>query len=81
MPCSPGMSECKRGCLHRRFVMDYRIERHAAEILREEETGAYATEIAAYPAIITFKKWLVDHAGGQEHDVQTDVDEEIADAG
>jgi hypothetical protein len=63
MPCSPGMAGCHRGCLHRRFVQDYRIERHRQELAREDVTGGYEAEEADHPPIITFKKWLIDHAG------------------
>lgn len=58
MPCRRGMRGCKPSCLHRRFVMDYRMARHAAELERESVTAGYAAELAAYPPLVTFKTWL-----------------------
>lgn len=63
MPCSPGMAKCRRGCLHRAFVRDYQVERNRQEVAREAITGGYATEEADHPPLVTFKTWLVDHAG------------------
>lgn len=71
MPCKTGMSGCKRGCLHRLMVGEYRLAREAAEAKRDAECLGYATELAAYPPIITFKKWLVDGA-------RTAYEEEVA---
>lgn len=68
MPCPPRMVGCRRGCLHRAFVQDYRVERARQEGVREDATGGYATELAEYPEIVTFKSWLVDHAGPQQED-------------
>lgn len=59
MPCAPGMSKCKRGCLHRLKVDEYRAARAAAEAVREAETGEYAAEVADYPPLITFRDWLI----------------------
>lgn len=61
MPCSPGMRGCRRGCLHRQLVMDYRAERWRQEALREEATGGYATELAEHAPIVTFRDWLEQH--------------------
>ena len=70
MPCSPGMRGCKSGCAHRALVLQYRAERAAAEGLREGATSGYETELAEYPPIITFKKYIIDHAGQQEEDYE-----------
>lgn len=64
MPCKTGMVGCRRGCLHRQMVQEYRLARHAAVLKREEATGGYESEIAAYGPIITFKTWLQSTAGG-----------------
>jgi len=45
--------------------MDYRYARHAAELMREAVTYGYATEIAAYPPLITFKTWLTSMRGSE----------------
>jgi hypothetical protein len=56
----------KRGCLHCRLVADYRLARHAAELLREATTGAYRSEVEEYDdlhPLPTFKKWLIASRG------------------
>lgn len=72
MPCKPGMAGCRRGCLHRQMVQEYRVARHAAVLEREAATGDYPAELAAYPEIITFKAWLIGLAGAKEHDYEPD---------
>ena len=62
MPCSPGMTKCRAGCAHRRFVKDYRIDRARREIQRDAETLGYETEAQELPPLPTFKDWLVQHA-------------------
>lgn len=64
MPCSPGMRACRALCVHREMVQAYRLERGRQEVEREEATGGYATEIAEYPPLITFKDWLVGTGRG-----------------
>ncbi len=63
MPCKPGMVGCRRGCLHKRMVMDYRVARHSEEMAREAETLGYETEEKSYRDqhgnLITFKEWLI----------------------
>jgi hypothetical protein len=56
------MRGCVATCAHRRFVRDYQAERWRQEIERDAATGGYATELSEHPPIITFKKWLTDHA-------------------
>ena len=58
MPCSARMIGCKRSCLHRQMVQEYRLERHRQELVREAETNGHAAELALYPPIVTFKDWL-----------------------
>lgn len=75
MPCSPGMSACRRRnptCPHLQFVREYRDAREAAEAKRDSECLGYATETAAYPPIVTFHTWLVDTAGwsGRRTDIE-----------
>ena len=48
----------RRGCKHCAMVAEYRLARHAAELLREGVTGAYRSETAEYGPIITFRVWL-----------------------
>lgn len=52
------MADCKRTCLHRTFVYEYRVARHAQELQREEATLGYATEMKNHNPIITFQDWL-----------------------
>jgi hypothetical protein len=66
MPCKPRMAGCRRGCLHRRLVFDYRNARQAAEALRGELTLGYAAEAKIAEAELgpiepTFKQWIVGH--------------------
>lgn len=58
MPCTKGMTECRRNCLHRHTVNEYRVAREAAEQAREAETRGYRTETAEYGPILTFREWL-----------------------
>lgn len=53
----------RRGCRHCVSVDAYRAARIAAELAREEATGGWATEIAEYGPIVTYKDWLVMSAG------------------
>lgn len=62
MPCKTGMTGCRRGCLHRQMVGEYRLAREAAVAKRDAECLGYETELEAYPPIVTFKKWLEDLA-------------------
>lgn len=66
MPCQTNMTGCRRGCLHRAFVRDYHAAREAAELRRESATGGYPTETAEHGPILTFRDWLIQHAGRQE---------------
>lgn len=52
-----------RSCQHCVSVDAYRAARIAAELAREEAAGGWATEIADYGPIITFKRWLIMGAG------------------
>lgn len=53
------MSKCRRGCLHRQLVEDYRAARHADELRAEAEHKGYPTERAELAAsLITFRKWI-----------------------
>lgn len=59
----------RRGCRHCTSVDDYRAARLAAELAREEETRGWATELAEYGPIVTFKSWLIMGAGyGDSYD-------------
>jgi len=58
------MTGCKRSCLHRHFVGEYRTARLAGEMARDDAVGAYgAEEWASYPPPITFKEWLKQMRG------------------
>ena len=63
MPCSKGMVKCRRDCLHRAMVRDYRAAREAAELRREAATAGYATETRQFGPILDFRAWLVWLAG------------------
>ena len=81
MPCAKRMavavdgevgSGCKRDCLHRALVNDYRINRHHEEQAAEAASIGYATELAEYVAahpLTTFKQWLVGHRRPTEREV------------
>jgi hypothetical protein len=59
------MAKCRLGCRHRAFVLEYRIDRHNAELLAEAASGGNATELAEYVAanpLPTFKEWLRHNA-------------------
>lgn len=66
MACPPAMRGCRRDCRHRLMVQEYRLAREAAEAARDAATLGYATERRAYGPIVTFKRWLVDLAGGKD---------------
>jgi hypothetical protein len=60
------MADCKRSCLHRSSVMEYRTARLAGEQQRDEAVGVYgydSEEWASYPPAITFKDWLQQMRG------------------
>ena len=61
------MRNCVATCAHRRFVYDYQSERMRQEMVADDVSIGYATERAMYlerKPLITFKKWLIDHASG-----------------
>lgn len=62
----------RRGCRHCAMVAEYRLARHAAELLREAVTGAYRSETADYGPIITFKDWLLGTRGQAATDDEGD---------
>lgn len=77
MPCSKGMRGCVASCGHRRFVREYQTERYRQEMVREDATGGYETELAQYNSerrLITFQQWLIDHAGMSEADATFNTD-------
>jgi hypothetical protein len=54
------MSKCRRGCLHRQLVDEYRVARHASELAAEREHKGNATERReAAEKMLTFKQWLL----------------------
>lgn len=58
MPCSPGMTKCRRDCLHRAMVESYRAASAAEDLQIEAETNGYTTEQAERGRRLTFKAWL-----------------------
>jgi hypothetical protein len=69
MPCSKGMTGCRRQCLHRGLVLDYRAERQRQEQLADQHSCGYVTERAEYlltHPLITFRDWLRWHATAPE---------------
>lgn len=58
MPCSKGMSACRRMCGHREIVEEYRAFRINEEMRREDETRGFHTEMEEYPTLITFGEYL-----------------------
>lgn len=70
MPCSPRMTKCKTGCLHRALVQEYRVERDAQAVRAEAVAMGYPTETAEYFGAgtreerWTFKRWLITHRRG-----------------
>lgn len=74
MPCAKGMVGCKRNCLHRQQVEEYRLARHAQILAEEERTlgGRGEREIERQNFIkppITFREWLQGTARSQ-HDAE-----------
>jgi hypothetical protein len=62
MSCSPRMTNCAAGCLHRQFVMGYREERQRCEQIAEEASRGYTTERREHLErcpLPTFKDWLI----------------------
>jgi hypothetical protein len=62
MSCSPRMTNCDVGCLHRQFVMAYRQERQRCEQVAEDASRGYATERREYLErcpLPTFKNWVI----------------------
>ena len=58
------MRGCKKSCLHRALVEEYRIARHNEEMQMENVCMGYATEEEIYRSenpLITFKDWLKGH--------------------
>ena len=68
MPCAKGMAACRRSCLHRQLVTEYRAAREAAELALEAETGMYPAELAAARRPITFREWLEATANPNRED-------------
>ena len=50
---------CRGQCWRCQVTQEYRALRHAAEIQRESATSGYATEVALYGGLMTFKEYLV----------------------
>lgn len=72
MPCSPGMTDCRDDCGHRRFVQDYRREREAQSIRAERASGGNRTELAEFYGAagaravedrVLYREWLKAHTG------------------
>lgn len=67
MPCSKGMKQCRRSCLHRELVEEYRIARWAQIVEQDERThgGRGERELEQENYVkdpITFKEWLENNA-------------------
>lgn len=61
MPCSKAMRGCRRDCLHRQMVLEYRDARDAYDAQLEAATSMYDAEVADYKRDHpgpTFKAWL-----------------------
>lgn len=70
MPCSKAMRSCRRDCLHRKLVLEYRDARDAYEAVVEREAIGYATEERDYKRDHpgpTFKAWLQGTAGARQN--------------
>lgn len=66
MPCPPRMVGCRRDCLHRRMVEDYRAARERDERRRDEYAIGYPADERLYAAqhrMVTLRAWLVQLAG------------------
>lgn len=62
MPCTKGMTGCRRSCQHRAMVGDYHVAREASEVAAEQLHRGHATERAECD-LLTFKEWLISTAG------------------
>jgi hypothetical protein len=66
------MGRCKALCGHREFVRAYQTERWRQEERLDELSGGYSTEKADLverdPSLrpVTFRRWLEQHAGGDD---------------
>jgi hypothetical protein len=72
MSCSPRMTNCAVGCLHRQFVMGYRQERQRCEEAAEEASRGYAAERREHLECSpppTFKDWLIGSRRTEPHQV------------
>ena len=65
----PGVRNCRPTCQHKAMVEGFRLARHNEELRREAATGSYASEMASYGPLITYKEWLRSWAGSQQSDV------------
>lgn len=60
MPCPPRMIGCRRDCLHRAMVEDYRAARERDEARRGAVTIGYRGDEALYrEQLVTFRSWLL----------------------
>jgi hypothetical protein len=72
MSCSPRMTKCDVGCLHRQFVIGYRQGRQQCEQLAEETSRGYTTEHREHlerSPLPPFKDWLVGSRRAAPHRV------------
>ena len=58
MPCTKGMTGCKRTCGHRLLVQDYRAARVAQEEQRELDTRGFSAELREYRTLLNFRAYL-----------------------
>ena len=68
MPCSKGMRSCRRGCLHRSLVLEYRDARDAW-IKNREQGEAMQMEDDEYAERFpppTFKEWIIQKGGEKD---------------
>lgn len=66
MPCPPAMRGCRRDCLHRQLVEDYRAARERDELARDVEAIGYRADEQLHAArhpLVTFRSWLVQLSG------------------
>jgi hypothetical protein len=69
--CSKNMARCPASCLHYKLVAEYRAIRSSQEDDRDAKVGTYgpgSEEWDDYPALITFKEWLIQMKGNRNED-------------
>lgn len=66
MPCTKGMTGCRRACGHRAIIEEYYAQRINEELMREEDTHGFSREMSDYRKLMTFKEYIYQRRGSRE---------------